>query len=263
MSRYVILSVNSNPDYLYFTPLTCWAWQKFGWNPIVLYHGKDDEPKRFVLRDNPYYDVPEIQGYRSDTITQVSRLYASMFVTNRDAYLMTADIDMLPLSDYWQFDENAQTVWGHDLTGYGHYPICYIGMKAHLWRTTMKIDTAWVSNAMKKDLDSLPQAKSEDFYKFWFTDQDLITQKLKPFSPVIKNRGQYSNGFAVGRVDRGAWSLNHDTFIDCHMFQQVHHKRNADKFAKTMELLTSIWPNEDFTWFTEYTKEFQRLTGNP
>lgn len=269
MMRQIVLSVDDNPDYAYFVPLVCWAWVQFGWRPLLMANignGSPSAPFNFAMSSiRNYVDhfaFRTIDGFRRDTITQVSRLYAAPH-SDYPCYLMTGDIDMLPLSDYWAANENEITVWGHDLTGYGHYPICYIGMDDKKWYEVMAFTPDGFEHDIKRDLSKLPQAKSDDFYKYWFTDQDLITERLRPFNPVIKKRGQYSNGFAVGRVDRGAWSLDHTEFIDCHMFQQLYHKRNADKFVKTMELLTSIWPNEDFSWFTEYTKEFQRLTGNP
>src|SRR5690606_39919737 len=57
------------------------------------------------------------------------------------------------------------------------------------------------SDLIKRDLDSMPEAKSEDFEKRWYVDQDLITRRLKPFHPTIINRGRYPNGLARGRVE--------------------------------------------------------------
>ena len=45
----------------------------------------------------------------------------------------------------------------------------------------MNLNTTDYNSLIKRDLDSLPQAKDPDFYKYWFSDQDLITQRLKPF----------------------------------------------------------------------------------
>ena len=266
MKKHIVLSVNDNPDYLYFVPLTVWAWEKFGWWPVIMFNGEANKTVDYVFRysfeewDGTFVNtVDKIKPYRSDTVTQISRLYAACVA---DDYIMTGDIDMLPLSDYWQPNLKNMTVWGHDLTGYGHYPICYIGGTAEKWREAMRIDSSDYNALIKRDLNSLPQAKSDDFYKYWFTDQDLITQRLKPFKPTIINRGQYSNGFARGRVDRGAWSLDHREFIDCHMHHQIHYKGNEWKFADTMALLRKVWPEENFDWFVEYHNEFRKLTGH-
>lgn len=80
MKKYIVLSVNDNVDYLYFTPLTCWAWRKFGWEPIVMYHGKlkiiSDmwHASGVQAQESNIYWLKSIDGYRSDTITQISRL---------------------------------------------------------------------------------------------------------------------------------------------------------------------------------------------
>lgn len=272
MRKYIVLSVNDNPDYLYFTPLTVWAWRKFGWIPLVMYQGNFKEI--FDLVDNTienlgdtetiFVKVEAQEGYRSDTVTQVSRLYAACANPPGKSYLMTGDIDMIPLSNYWQPKENDITVYGHDLTGYTHYPICYIGMDSKKWVEVMGLTSEDYNALIKRDLDTLPQAKDEDFYKYWFSDQDLVTKRLKEtqFPVTIINRGQYKNGYAVGRVDRGAWTLDHKQFIDAHLFHQLYHKGNEDKFDKTLDLLEKIWPEENFDWLIIYTEKFRKLTGH-
>lgn len=269
MKKYIVLSVNDNPDYLYFAPLVCWAWRKFGWYPILMFDsGKGDRSdlvwwfeSQENLYDCDFHYLNNIEGYRSDTITQVSRLYAACV---QEGYLMTGDIDMIPLLDYWKPNENEITVYGHDLTGFGHYPICYIGMDSKRWVEVMGLSSPDYNALIKRDLDTLPQAKDHDFYKYWFSDQDLITKRLKEtqFPITFINRGQYSNGYAKGRVDRGAWTLDHKQFIDAHLFHQMYHKGREQYFEKTLDLLEKIWPNENFDWLILYTEQFRKLTGH-
>lgn len=265
MKKYIILSTNDNVDYLHFTPLTCWAWRKFGWDPIIFYHStKHNTDLNALVCDASlpanFWPLESIDNYRSDTITQISRLYGACVA---DGYIMTGDIDMLPLSDYWKPDLNKVTVYGHDLTGYTDYPICYIGAPTLLWFRFMKIDPSGVQdfNAyIKRDLDSLPQAKNPDFYTYWSTDQNHVTARLKEYGTGhidFINRGQYANGYARGRVDRGDWRLNHDEFIDCHMLRPLWN--NESNTVRTIELLNKLWPSEDFTWYTDFLKEFKRL----
>jgi hypothetical protein len=270
MKKCIVLSVNDNIDYLYFTPLTCWAWQKIGWEPIVFFHG--DVGKGFGDICDLTIDmkipmtpavVSGIDGYRSDTITQISRLYGGACVICKpNDYFMTGDIDMLPLSDYWKPDFEKVTVWGHDLTGYGHYPICYIGMNSAEWRRVMNVWNSDYNFHIKRDLDTLPQAKDPDFYKYWFSDQDLITARLNEYGKekiTFVNRGKNPKhtDYAFGRVDRGCWSLDHEQLIDAHLEQQTW--QNDAKVARLMELLRHVWLNEDFTWFEKYTIEFRKL----
>lgn len=267
MKKNIVLSVNANPDYLYYTPLTVWAWRKIGWEPVVFYDGPLSALLAYVVEISgigPNLAMIEPQEeYRSDTMAQVSRLYGACVA---DGYLMTGDIDMIPLSDYWKYDENDITIWGHDLTGFTHYPICYIGMPSTRWREVMGITSDDYSKLMKRDLDTLPQAKNPDFYKYWFSDQDLITGRIDQteFPKKMVNRGQLPNGFARGRVDRGSWTLDHSQFIDCHALRDMYKTSDTgvNNFAKTMRLLEKVWPDEDFTWFKEYTRQYQKMANN-
>lgn len=265
MKKYVVISYNMNPDYIYYAPLTMWAWAKINWHPVLMWIDSNGMIpfNKLVMDYSPAFTpirVHEIEGYRTATVAQISRLYAACQL---EGLIMTADADMVALSDYWSPNENDKTVYGFDLTGYSEFPICYVSMNSDGWRNVMNLEAGKsLDRFIKRDLDAMPNAKSEDFYKFWGVDQQLITQRLKPFNPTLINRGQYPNGYAVGRMDRSAWNYNHSQFIDMHCFQQLYFKQNQDKFDKTMELLTSIWPDEDFTWFLLYTKEFQKLTGH-
>lgn len=212
--------------------------------------------------------LDSIEGYRSDTITQISRLYGSCVVSPED-FIMTADIDMVPLSDYWNPDQQKVTVYGHDLTSYTDYPICYIAMPGQKWNQVMNIDNGDYNRLIKRDLDLLPQARSTDFYQYWGTDQNHITQRLKEYGTGnidFINRGQYANGYAKGRVDRGAWTLEHDQYIDCHMHRDLFKAFYPDpnplhvvKWQQTMDMLNKCFPGEDFSWWVDYSKEFAKL----
>lgn len=270
--RYIILSVNANADYYWFTPLVCWSWQKIGWTPVVFIQG--DIPE-FVLTETIeqapetlFVNLKDQEGYRSDTITQMSRLYAGClgFINDNDT-IMTGDIDMLALSDYWNPITTGITVYGHDLTGYGHYPLCYVSATKKQWRAFMYITSSDFDEHIKRDLDTLPQAKEEDFYQRWFTDQDLVTERIKACNiPVgFINRGQRPNGYAAGRVDRGSWTLDIAELIDCHMHRDIfkaywvnHADRDTflKKWMDTLRLLEKVWPNESFEWLKRYTAMF-------
>jgi hypothetical protein len=264
MKKYIVLSVNDNPGYLIHVPLVFWAWKKIGWQPIVFYHGEKNKIYNHVLNAcdvRPFYLIDH--GYKSETVTQVSRLYASC-IAEEKSYLMTGDIDMMPLSDYWHpLGFVNITAWGHDLTGFVHYPICYIGMTKETWDHVMNIDPTSdcdYNHFIKRDLDTLPQAKSENKTKRWVTDQDLITERINNSGISVHRikRGTKKNGYAKGRVDRSAWNINEEgPLIDCHMFQDIH--VNEDHYNKTLQLLYKVWPNEDFKWYEDYVKGFKAL----
>lgn len=268
MNKYIILSVNHNVDYMYFLPLTVWSWQRIGFEPIIFYRGDPGElPKlcfnglRLLRNGTGIKTIDSIEGVKDATIAQVSRLYAGCVSTlEDDDYLMLGDVDMLALGSHWNGDTSKVTVYNHDLTGFGEIPMCYVGAPKHLWKQIMRLDGITYNEAIKRDIENYPNAKDPDFYKWWGCDQQILTARLKEYGTGkidFINRGQYTNGFARGRVDRGAWSLNHDVFIDAHLMQQTHH--SVEKIEKLFELLHKVWPGEDFTWFMDYTKEFKRL----
>jgi hypothetical protein len=270
MRNIVVLSVNENPDYLFYMPLVCWAWRKFGWEPLVFVAGQKIQSRLFEFVANKsvfnheVWKVGPIEGYGSDTISQISRLYAACFYGNSEDYLMTSDIDMLPLSDYWQFYPEDITVWGHDLTGFQHMPICYIGMKRSRWVEVMALTHHRLNELIKRDLDNMPNAKSEDSVKRWVVDQDLITERINSvnFKKTFVSRGSLPSGYPVGRVDRSSWHLNHPKLIDAHLFRGIYESPESLKYSATMSLLKKVWPEENFDWFEDYCDDFRTRLKN-
>jgi hypothetical protein len=263
MSKYVALSVNQNVDYEYFIPLTCWTWRKIGYEPILFYSSKVTPVLELVvtLSNTPVWFLAPVDGVRSSTIAQVSRLYAGcLSMLSDDDYILVADADMLALSDAWNPDLTKVTVYNYDLTGFTEIPMCYAGAPKKLWTEIMNLNGLKYNDAIRRDIENYPNAKSNDFYTYWGCDQQMLTKRLKEYGTGkidFINRGQYPNGYAKGRVDRGSWTLNHEQLIDAHLEQQTW--QNDTKVGRLMELLRHNWPKEDFTWMEKYTSEFRKL----
>lgn len=280
MKKYIVLSISENEDYIYYLPITVWTWLKFGWEPIILFEltgskeyakirGLTEEaielfyPERFKR-----FGLSSIDGIRGSTISQVSRLYAAAHSkVEPEDYLMLGDADMLALSDHWKPNFDQVTVWNWDLTGFTEIPMCFVGAKAFLWKQIMNLNDDGVNTQdyIKRDIENYPNAKAEDFYKFWGCDQQILTDRLKNYGHeniTFINRGQGNHGYARGRVDRGSggWVLNQPELIDAHLEQQTHHK--MEKIERLYRLLGHVWPNEDFGWFHTYTMKFRELTGH-
>lgn len=276
MKRYVVLGVNENPKYLYYLPLIKWAWAQFGWNVFLFYVGKV-ENKFYNTISRAYYhstwkegDIIWIwhdiilntnEGYKSETIAQVSRLYSSavngLWSNHQDSWLMTSDTDMLPLSDYWQIRENSFVTYGRDLTDY-HFPICYLAGHYNDWQDVMSLQDIDYQDAIQRDLR---QQKN-----MWGLDQDIVTERINSFTANRNrrisidhiNRGtDKRTGYPIGRIDRSHWTLDHPKYIDAHLPHDI--LTNDASFHKVMELLHTVWPKEDFKWFVQYTKEFKKL----
>lgn len=249
MKRYVVLGVNENPKYLYYLPLVCWAWRHFGWD-VILFFIKNHPS--ITIADCIKFMLPVPSIYKSETMAQVSRLYGAAVVED-DSYLMTSDVDMLPLSkNIFHYEGHRVLSIGRDLTDY-HYPICYIGGRAKVWQQFMDIQHKDYYACMIRDMR---QQKN-----MWTLDQDIVTDKLLDYGIQNINhidRGtDQRTGYPIGRVDRSHWTLDHKTFIDAHLPHDV--LTNEKSFHNVLHLLHTVWPKEDWKWFINYTKEFKKL----
>lgn len=215
MNKYVVISTNDNPDYYQYIPYVCKAWNNLGWKVICFTREQNINLDHLQDGYNYFYQLIGESKYRDETLVQVARLFGAYCF---DGLIMTADGDMMPLSNYWQPNENEITTYGHDLTGYGHYPICYIAMKSSEWKRIMNITNEDLMIQIERLLDKYPQSASEDWNEWWQVDQDIITEKLQKEKVTSIGRGK--NGIlAKGRIDRYDWegSKEQEIFIDAHM----------------------------------------------
>lgn len=139
---------------------------------------------------------------------------------------MTSDADIVPLSDYWNPDPGKITAYGHDLTGYVHYPMCYIAARASSWRRLMSL-TGDMYNDMKRDLaDS--KAKSPNWSEWWQVDQDIVTERLNKVEVTKIDRGiEPGSHLPLGRVDRAGMKWTKDDPIDFHAPKNPDQHREA------------------------------------
>ena len=237
MKKTVILSTNANPDYANYLPFTIEAWNKLGWNTFTfltggaeipeVYTNTSQEAKNYFMR----VQTVESENFRKETVSQVVRLFGAHFV--EDGMIMTGDVDLIPLANYWHPTLDNITVYGHDLTGRTQYPICYIAMTAERWREIIP------EKSLEELLDKYPNAKSDDFYKWWGVDQEIITERINQLKRtdelVLVDRG-FSNGLAQGRIDRADWerTINSpDRKIDAHCLRPF----NFQETERVMKLI--------------------------
>ena len=218
--KYVVIGIDNNPKYTVYKRLVETMWEHFGWRVFWLHSGPEE-----LLNEN----------ISAATFAQVSRLYAAAWPNIGDSdYLMTSDADMLPLSDYWQTQDQF-TSWGRDLTDY-HYPMCYLGGYAFLWRKVMGIESDAIT-AMNRDVRIQKN--------MWVLDQDIVTEKINEFRKsnplVLIARGtSKATGYPVGRLDRSAWKFTgFESFIDCHLPHDYttneKSRRNVDTLCQWIE----------------------------
>lgn len=239
MKRYVILSTNANPDYYFFAPYAEKAWNKLGWDVcIMLTHDVNPNDILTENKNTILVQVPKVEGLRVETVAQASRLYAANYL-NLDALLMTCDMDLIPLRDYWKPDPGAITVYGFDLTWRKYIPMGYVAMSGHKWKEKMMCtyDTA---ADMLRDANETKIAFSDDWNTYWNFDWDLLTKRLMPFKNEITfiDRGQVNIAgatLAKGRVDRYNWqeTMKQAEWIDAHC-----HNNNVKDPGKMEDFLS-------------------------
>jgi len=258
----VILSTNDNDNYLFYLPLVCWAWKKFDFDSLVIMPDRRSEKLQYVLK-NTYARVEMFtphNTYREDTQVQVSRLFAGCYDMPDDEYMITSDVDMMPLSSYffqWFQDINY---FGHDLTGYTHIPMCYVGMQAGKWRELMSIRQGDdMVKMMCDEMTSYPEILTGEFQKYWFTDQNIITQKLRAYGLDRCNkidRGILNNGCAKGRVCRAyGFDIDIPHPTDAHLLRPGYEEHN---FTRIFSLMQKIWPQEDLQWVIDYRQGYMK-----
>lgn len=241
MQKIVVLSTNNNTDYIFYAKYAEKAWNNFGWQVAVCI--TDDvksvdmqlsNPSTYILR------MPNIEGLRKETIAQGGRLYAANLLP-AEAMLMTCDMDLIPLTDYWHPKEDEVTVYGHDLTWYSFYPMGYIAMTGANWQKYMKL-TGNIHNDFERDAKETKTAYAPDWETWWNYDWQLITERLRPFKKEITfiDRGQIDiagGTLAKGRIDRFNWEATQnqpEPFIDMHC-ENVNVK-HPDKFSKFIKV---------------------------
>lgn len=220
--KYVVVSTNNNPDYMWFVPYIEKAWSNYGWKLCIMITSDVDSKALKVNLDTTIIcRLPHIPELRTETIAQVGRLYAANYLPV-NSLIMTSDMDLLPLTDYWKPEYNYITVYGHDLTWYSYYPMGYTAMSTSNWMKYMNIHYN-TKEEILRDAKELGTAFSDLWEEWWNYDWRLLTQRLKPYAENIKfiNRGQVSIAgadLAVGRVDRYAWNETaaQSNWIDAH-----------------------------------------------
>jgi len=244
--RIVVVSSNNNPDYLFYAPYICKAWNTLGWKvAIIVTHDVDVKLlDNCNSGENYIIQLPEIKGLRMETVAQASRLYAANYL-HLDALIMTSDMDLLPLQNYWNPDVNDITVYGHDLTWRSFYPMGYIAMSGHNWKRYMNLNFNTESELLRDANDpNVPHSPlSNDWEQWWNFDWALITQRLKPYESQIKfiDRGQIDIAgatLAKGRVDRYNWNetMKQDNWIDAHCHNlNVKHPDKLNDFLAVYE----------------------------
>lgn len=225
----VVISTNNNPNYFYFAPFVERAWNSLGWDVLFMITSDVNE-NELNIKQSKVVSLPDIEGVRSETVAQAGRLYAANYF-DEEVLLMTSDIDLLPLSDYWNPLKEDVTIYGHDLTDFGEYPMGYIAMNRQNWINKFNL-TGDIKSDMSRDVNEIKTAFSDIWGERWGYDQQLALRRLKPHHDqfVFINRGKTVRGLAYGRIDRYDWEgTQNQEWIDAHCDAGQDHLRVVTK----------------------------------
>lgn len=205
MRKIVVVSSDNNPDYLFYAPYQEQAWNKLGWTfCVMITHDVNPMDLRLKNPESIIIRLPELPELRPQSVAQAGRLYAANWLRDDDL-IMTCDMDLIPLRDYWHPDINDITVYGHDLTDFSYIPMGYVAMSGANWKKYMDLH-GLTETELIRDCKTRNLAYSDKWEDWWNTDWQILTDKLIPHKPNIKfiNRGRRLTGiYAYGRVDRG------------------------------------------------------------
>jgi hypothetical protein len=164
MEKIVVVSSNNNPDYFFYAKYQKHAWNKFGWKLCIMTTPDVNE----ILPCDYQIILPNID-IRTETLAQAGRLYAANQLP-ADAIIMTCDMDLIPLSDYWHPDPNEITVYGHDLTWYSYFPMGYVAMTGAKWKEKFHL-TGDTHMDMLRDIKNYSSmVESNDWNEWWNYD---------------------------------------------------------------------------------------------
>lgn len=262
-NKTVLLSIDNNPSYLYLLPIVCKSWQLQGWECFISFNN--------VAAMGFLHDLMTDLGIKtsikvivkpSDTpnkalYTQCHRLYMAQGQPN-DTYFIMSDADMFIASDFLNQDYDKVNAFGHDLTGYGQIPMCYVGMTGKKWKELMR------PFDVKADLKKFAKKDAEDFYVAWGCDQDILTGRLRTVIGYqninFVKRGQDPNnaGLPMGRWDRYNWVKPTGVIHDCHLSPEGYTDGGTERL---IDMCQTIYPDADWSWISEYRTKFREIYG--
>tara|TARA_R110002072_G_scaffold301667_2_gene481928 strand:- start:1764 stop:2621 length:858 start_codon:yes stop_codon:yes gene_type:complete len=272
-NKYSILSVDSNPDYLFFVPITCAFWKEIGYQPFVILvdTGIDPEIRQLVFdhtaRVGGHIKVLEhIEGYRTCNVAQISRLYAAADPYFKDDdYLMTDDMDKFVVDYMWFNQQNKNKdihIYDPDELNYKRLKIGNIGMKSAIWKEVIGIKDGSIRENLLNCFDE-NLSKNSDWNTGWNLDEWILTKSVfesRFYPDNCQNfvRGANRWGIRNGRIDRGAWT---QTFNQCMSTKIIDVHLHRDPYVgqiweDTVTIMRRVFPKNKVEEFINYKQEF-------
>lgn len=284
LERYIVNSSDPNDFYSFFLPIVSLIWKRYiGYEPISLLYGTESEwrsnPKTSYVLDvtkdfSRLEFVKPVEGYKVSTVMQVSRLFAAALPSVKDDdYLLTSDVDLIPLNAkaYFNAQDLAKRIHLFGADAYADitkglmppkYPMCHLGARAVDWRDVLGMK--------ERDIDREIAAGLEGRADSWDNDEMYFASRLMRHrfyeGTVEKEGAHYRKGEchllirtwpfsrALRRIDRDAWHFSGERdMIDCHAVRPGY--RGLDLL---LPVLKAYFPSEE-GFFRCYVQRFMEL----
>ena len=265
-----VISTTWDNNYLFFLPITTWAWNQLGIDVICFIPDPSNNPKPptwpliFDLqRDYPFLSLElhrfNAPSHKLATYAQCSRLYAAALPLDENEVLITGDVDMAVFNiDFFQGLNNSNiNIVGADLVPNGQFPICYVSMPVYKWRNALWMNQ---NQTPQEKLDYLLAHLDCDHFRgnYWAKDQETVYNHIIASEyPIVKHfRAKPGTQFATRRADRDGWpEIIIPDIIDAHLPRPGY---TIENFGKILNLFQTMYPTQDFNWMTQYFHNFHK-----
>jgi len=250
--------------YSWFLPLVANCWNKLGVDVICFTPANPTEATFFAMKTMNFNNENRNRSYgvlapehKQSTYSQCSRLYGACLDFPEDEVLITSDVDMavFKLPPY----HGGFTIFGGDLVPDGQYPMCYASATAKEWRQAFKLNNKTYQQCLD---ETIGKEECENMRgNLWSRDQETLKNMIMADASFITNvkRARPGTQFSDNRIDRDDinWrSYMNENLIDAHLWRPGYTEEN---FPKIMELMTTMYPQDDFNWLIEYNEKYKQL----
>ena len=259
-----VISTTYDDQYLFFLPIVTFLWNKLGVDVICFMPegSVNSKPKQISLIGKVIKGMGvSLHGFtchehKEATYAQCSRLYAACLDLPEDEILVVSDIDMGVFSLPPQ-ENGGFVIYGADLVPPKQYPMCYISATAGEWRRVFELNGKHYQDCLDKLLGDIECENMRGNY--WGKDQEESYLRISQNRKTLINRALPETQFATKRVDRDdAFWRDRITpdLVDAHLWRPGYTDEN---FANILELIETMYPNEDLTWMVNYQQQYKNL----
>lgn len=275
MNRWVTLSANQQGDYAFMLPISAMCWRKIAkYEPMALLTETRehwDNPTGRVVLDmiarmeiRKHFIGVVKEPYRTSVQAQAARQHAASHkMYPADDYVLTADVDMLPLAEHWF---NKQD-WSKDVHIWyanawsncgGWFTTGYIGARVGTWREFMKYEPCGEIAPILEAALERHLTPERDTWQEWFFDENYTSARLKAWSGY-PDRVQFMERTGrppSDRLDRSNWGSGLDGKVDAHALRPAN---SAENWPKMFHFFKAILGDSAMEYIDGYYKRYMAV----